>query len=179
MNNLNEENKNYLTLVDQAEGAYLKREYLEAFLIQSCVIEGVVKNYAAAKLVTELGQSATLKEKFKNFELVRLIDDLLLAGKIPADLYESLNKYRKKRNEVIHGLLEYEDKDKLDQELKEAYKQGVEMKVTIVDGMSRELAQGISLPELEAQVQGLMLDIEKLNPGMWEKMLKNIKSLLP
>lgn len=104
MINLAEENKNYQVLVNKSEGAFLKEEYLEAFLIQSCIIEGVIKNYAEAKLNPELSQSIMLKDKFKNFEFARLIDDLLLAGKIPADLYENLNNYRKKTSLHINYL---------------------------------------------------------------------------
>ena len=106
---ITKENKNYQHLVDQAEGAFLKKDFLEAFLIQSCVIEGVLKNYASMKLSSLATQSSVFKKKLDNFEFSRLIDDLFAVGKISDELYENLDKYRKKRNEVIHKLLEYED----------------------------------------------------------------------
>src|SRR3989344_3770639 len=68
------ETKNYERLVNQAEGAFLKEEYLEAFLIQSCIIEGVLKNYASKKLSSIISQTDALKSKFENFEFARLID---------------------------------------------------------------------------------------------------------
>ena len=82
---LNEENKNYHSLVDQAEGAFLKREYLEAFLIQSCVIEGIVKNYSLAKLDVQISASQNLEKKLKNSDLAKLMDILFFAGKISVE----------------------------------------------------------------------------------------------
>lgn len=170
MPSLTEENKNYQELINAAEGAYLKRDYLEAFLIQSCVIEGVIKNYASAKLTIEINRSPALKEKFKNFELARLTDDLLLAGKISSRLYEDLSNYRKKRNDVIHRLLEYTDKDELEKSLKEAYESGKQMKGLIVDDMTKESPSGDTLAELEAELKKLMTEIESVQPGFWERM---------
>ncbi len=104
--NLNKENKNYKNLVDQAEGAFLKKEFLEAFLIQSCVIEGILKNYASVKLSHLFTECLIFKNKINSFEFAKLTDTLFAAGKINKTLYENINKYRKTRNDVIHKLLE-------------------------------------------------------------------------
>lgn len=149
------ENKNYKHLVDQAEGAYLKREYLEAFLIQSCIIEGILKDYAFKKLSPLISQSNTLEKKFKSFELARLIDELFITGKIEKTLYEKLNTYRIKRNDVIHGLLDYVDKTKLDDELREVYESGRYMKGFIVDDMSKATEGGTTITELDALIESL------------------------
>ena len=42
--------RNYKNLVARAEKAFNTGEYLEAFLIQSCVLEGILKDYASKKL---------------------------------------------------------------------------------------------------------------------------------
>ena len=83
----NDRQKNYRYFVDQAEEAFFKKNFLEAFLIQSCVIEGVLKDYASTKLAPALELSTALKKKSKNFEFARLIDELLLTVKINRDLY--------------------------------------------------------------------------------------------
>jgi hypothetical protein len=178
MINLTKENKNYQSLVDEAEKAFLQKDYLEAFLIQSCVIEGVIKNYSEAKLERELSQSSVLKEKFKNFELARLADDLLLAGKIPAELYENLNNYRKKRNEVTHNLLEYTDKSFLDQELRSAYESGRQMKGLIVDDLAKGIRPSLTRAEIEAHISYLTSQLEELDPGISARMAKEVKPQL-
>lgn len=177
MLNLTSENKNYQDLVNRSEGAFLRKDYLEAFLLQSCVIEGVVKNYAEATLHSELAKSRILKEKFKNFEMARLIDDLFLAKKLTPELHEDLNKYRKKRNEVVHHLLELENEVTLDEELKEAYEAGRQMKGWIVENLTKETTPGITLAELEAQIADLMVQIEEIGPGTIDRMFGKINSV--
>ncbi|MEK7104354.1 MAG: hypothetical protein AAB842_03070 [Patescibacteria group bacterium] len=156
------ETKNYEHFLKEAEGSFLKEKYLEAFLIQSCIVEGVLKEYAAKKLLSIISQNPALENKFKNFELARLTDELLIAGKIEKDLYEKLSKYRKKRNDVIHGLLKHESREKLDEELKEAYVLGKNMKGFIVDNMNEEIGGGLSVVELEAQVNALLVQLREL-----------------
>lgn len=172
---LNKENKNYRNLVNQAEGAFLKKEFLEAFLIQSCVIEGVLKNYASVKLSHLSSQSSIFRNKLENFEFARLVDNLFAAGKISQDLYENLDKYRKKRNDVIHKLLEYEDQGRLDQELQEVYRLDKDMKGFIVEDMTKEM-KGQSVAELEAEITNLMSQLKilhsqlkEINPNLAEK----------
>ena len=164
---LSEENKNYQHLLDEAEGAYLKQEYLEAFLIQSCIIEGVVKNYAAEKLDYIIVGNNLLKDKFDNWDVSRLVDSLLIAGKIDSFLYKKLNDYRKKRNNVIHDLLSHEDKNLLDGELKSAYELGKEMKGFIVDDMSKGIGDA-TVSELNGQINDLLSTIVYLQKELIE-----------
>lgn len=158
-------NKNYKDLVRLAERAFSEEKYLEAFLIQSCVIEGVLKEYAIKKLSSIISQSSVLQKKFKNFEsvkLAKLTDDLFISGKIKKDLYENLNSYRQKRNHVIHHLLEDDDKEKLTKELKRVYNLGKHMKGFIVDDMSNEIQGKLTVTQLEAQVDMLLFQIRQL-----------------
>ena len=150
--NSTKEQKNYRLLVSQAEDAFNNGKYLEAFLIQSCVFEGVVKNYVFSMLKPIFEATPDLKQKSKNFEMARLTDELFLAGKIKKDLYENLNKYRKKRNEVIHKILKYKNKKQFEKELKEAYRLGVDMKVFIVEEMVK-MRKGKTSAELSAKME--------------------------
>src|SRR3989338_5926543 len=116
------EEKNYRKLVERAELSFSDKRYLEAFLIQSCLIEGVIKSFAFLFLKPIFESHPDLKQKSNSFELARLIDELFMAGKINNKLYENLNKYRKKRNQVIHQILKFKDEKIFEQELKATYK---------------------------------------------------------
>ena len=154
----NDRQKNYRYFVDQAEEAFFKKNFLEAFLIQSCVIEGVLKDYASTKLAPALERSTALKKKSKNFEFARLIDELLLTGNINRDLYENLSKYKKKRNDIVHNILKHDDKKILNKELKEAYKLGRHMKGFVVDEMVK-LRKGRTLAELSAKQEAVLQEV--------------------
>ena len=139
---------NYDVLVKKAEYAYSTGEYLQAFLLQSCIIEAVIKDYSDLKLSILVSRSDVLKNKFESFELARLMDELFIAGKISKDLYEQLSAYRKKRNTVTHQILKYgEESSILEQELKAAYESGKSMKGFIVEDMIRS-KEGKSMEEL-------------------------------
>ena len=161
MPNLNEENQNYKELVDQAEGAFLKKEYLEAFLVQSCVIEGVLKNFIKHSFETLIQESPSFANKIENFEFSRSIDDLYASKKIDVRLYENLNKYRKKRNDVVHRLLEHHNESQLNRELKDAYKVGKTMSGFIVDTMTKE-QHGLTAAETAVTIDSLLSQIAEL-----------------
>lgn len=167
MLNLNEENKNYKELVDQAEGAFLKKEYLEAFLIQSCVIEGVLKNFIRHSFETLIRESTSFANKIENFEFSRSIDDLYASKKIDVHLYENLNKYRKKRNDVVHRLLEQHDEKQLNTELKSTYEIGKTMSGFIVDTMIKE-QNGLTVAETTVIIDNLLYQVAGLQKQLAE-----------
>ncbi len=150
--NSTQEQKNYRVLVGKAEQAFREGDYLEAFLLQSCVFEGVMKNYAFSVLEPIFNASADLKRKSKNFEMARLTDELFLAGKIKKELYENLNSYRAKRNKVVHKILKYKSDKQFKKELKETYRSGVDMKVFIVEEMVK-MRKGKTTAELSAKME--------------------------
>ena len=84
--------------------------------------------------------------------MARLIDELFMAGKINNKLYENLNKYRKKRNQVIHQILKFKDEKVFEKELKEAYRLGRDMKGFIVEEMV-EGKKGKTTSELSAKFE--------------------------
>jgi len=175
--NSTQEQKNYRALVDKAEQAFRNGNYLEAFLIQSCVFESVVKSYALLMLDSIFSANADLKRKSKNFEMARLTDELFLAGKIKKDLYENLNSYRAKRNKVIHKILKYKSDKQFEKELKEAYGFGVDMKVFIVEEMVK-MRKGKTLSELaarqEAILQEVMVEMPKAISREFSPMLRKL-----
>ncbi len=145
--------KNYRALTNKAEKAFAEKEYLQAFLLQSCIFEGVVKSYATIKLAGVMGRSEELKRKFANFELARLIDELFIAGMINKGLYEQLSEYRKRRNSVTHQILQYGDKSKsLEKGLKATYVSGRKMKGSILDDLIRS-KKGKTMTEVGAELE--------------------------
>lgn len=154
----NNREKNYRYFVDQAEKAFFEKKFLEAFLIQSCVIEGVLKDYASTKLAPAVERSTILKKKSKNFEYARLLDELFLTGNINKDLYENLSKYKKKRNDIVHNILRHDDKKTLNKELKDIYKLGRHMKGFIVDEIVK-LRKGRTLAELSAKQEAVLQEV--------------------
>src|SRR3989338_2423402 len=146
------EEKNYRKLVEKAELAFLEKRYLEAFLIQSCLIEGVIKSFAYLFLKPIFESHPDLKQKSNSFELARLIDELFMAGKNNNKIYEKLNKYIKKRKQVIHQILKFKDEKIFEKELKEAYKLGRDMKGFIVEEMV-EGRKGKTTSEISAKLE--------------------------
>ena len=150
--------KNYRTLVDKAEKAFQERRYLEAFLIQSCVFESVIKDYARQFLQPIFESQQDLQRKSNNFEIARWIDELFIAGKINKELYGSLNTYRKKRNQVIHQILSFKDVRAFEKELKDAYRSGLKMKVFVVEEMVKK-KKGETSAELTAKLERVLGEI--------------------
>lgn len=84
--------------------------------------------------------------------MARLTDELFLAGKIKKELYENLNSYRAKRNEIIHRILKCKGEKQFEKELKVAYQLGVGMKVFIVEEMMR-MHKGRTISEISAKLE--------------------------
>ncbi len=150
------ERRNYNVLVEKAEQAFNQKEYLQAFLLQACVFEAVIKSYASLKMEAVVNRSEHLRGKFKNFELARITDELFIAGKISKELYEQLSLYRKRRNDVMHQILKYGDKSKnLERGLKMVYESGRTMKGSIVDDIMSS-RKGKTRTEVVAELEAFL-----------------------
>lgn len=169
------EQKNYRRLVEKAEAAFTDGRYLEAFLIQSCLFESVIKDFSTLSLKPIFEAHPNLKQKSANFELARLIDELFIASKIPKDLYQNLDEYRKKRNKVIHQILRFDSPKKFERELKDAYKSGTEMKGFIVDEMierKKGMTHSQLVAKLERNMQEFTAEANIVIPKSIDKMMK-------
>jgi len=159
----NKNNTNYIRLVEEAESAFNNNEYLKAFLIQSCVIESVLKEYALLKLLPIISQSSVFEKSFNGYRSVILADTLFASEKIDSHLYENLNTYRKRRNEVMHKILKFNNIDELNKNIKEAYILGKGMKGFIVDDMNKEITiKEVTSIELQSQINALLFQIQQL-----------------
>ncbi|HRH25197.1 MAG TPA: hypothetical protein PLQ20_02575 [Candidatus Paceibacterota bacterium] len=110
-------------LINNIEGSRLKKQFLEAFLLQSAFIEGLLKklvennffsNVTLPVLMQQLkDETKTLenkyiekiKEKLLRQSLYEIIEHLETSGVIGKDLKKKLHEYRESRNAVLHDLV--------------------------------------------------------------------------
>lgn len=119
-------------LSDHIKGSYLKRQHLEAFLVQSAYIEGLLKILADYSFWEEVSDKllegnkimTELRIKIRKLGLNELINFLHKASLINDNQKKVLHKYREKRNQVLHDLVLEISEEKFDKELREVCKLG-------------------------------------------------------
>lgn len=109
-------------LIDNIEGSRLKKQFLEAFLLQSAFIESLLKKLVeddffsnitykvmseeyAKKNFSESKQISFIKEKLIRQNLYEIIDYLAKVDAIDGELKKKLHAYRESRNGVLHDLV--------------------------------------------------------------------------
>lgn len=115
-------------LNNEAQGNFLysgeEKRYLEAFLLQNCLLEGISKEFAILSIKKSLNNPKRIIEKKKeNYNFDTAINDLYILGAINDEEFENLHKYRKDRNRFVHRLIK-EDFKNLNNVLREVYKRG-------------------------------------------------------
>lgn len=101
-----------------------EKKYLEAFLIQSCLLEGALKEFAISSIQKKISKPEEIvKKKKENYNFDTAIDDLYILGFINNREFTNLHKYRQDRNRYIHRLIKEDFKD-LNKVLKNAYRRG-------------------------------------------------------
>ncbi len=121
-----------IELVNHIKGSYLKKEYLEAFLVQGAYIEGLLKLVAdyhywkevSDKIIAGNRIIKELRQRIKRFNLNELIDFLFKCGIINQNQKQELHQYREKRNDVLHDLVRKISKEEFDKELRSACELG-------------------------------------------------------
>lgn len=103
-------------LARRADRLFGHHDYLEAFLLQSCFIEGVVKILAGVCL------GIAEKESTK-MSVSKILDSLLSKNKIGLRSKNDLREYIQLRNKVVHDILTY-DKRENDVTVKKMYQSG-------------------------------------------------------
>jgi len=127
-------------LKERIKGCQLKREYLEAFLLQGAYIEGIIKQLVELWIYMQMRkenkshnykkfEDAILK-RAKRYGLYDMVEILFDMGNITDAERKKLHTYRDKRNEVIHSLLTKIKSQNLDDELIESLKLGDEIMTT-------------------------------------------------
>ncbi len=119
-------------LVDHIQGSYLKEQYLEAFLVQSAYIEGLIRvfaDYQYWQKVTEKKKKkdpviVELRRRIEKYNLSELIYFLFRSNLIDVDQKNILNGYKEKRNIVMHDLVKQIAASEFTKELKTACELG-------------------------------------------------------
>lgn len=157
-------------------GSHLMRHNLEAFLIQSAYLEGLLKDitdYHFFSLIFSLTQGkfstvgdnlyGAIKHIIEKYTFAELSDFLKREDKISNEEQTKLNEYRQKRNKILHDLLKQSASPTFDNELIDAYNLGK----TILDSN-------------EFKYMDSMLDkIEKIREDKKRTLDNNKTALLP
>ena len=128
-------------LNNKAQGDFLysgeDKRYIEAFLIQSCLLEGILKKFAILTIQKNSDNpEKIIKKKIENYNFDTAIDDLYLLKVIQEKEFEALHKYRKDRNHYMHRLIE-ENFENLNKGLKEAYRRGCPLVKEILEKLKK------------------------------------------
>jgi hypothetical protein len=140
-------------LRNHIKGSHLMGHDLEAFLIQSAYLEGLLKRIADYHLFSQT-EGKTYKDKLlvaikddvEKYSLFDLIDLLERGGIITKEEAKALDNYRKKRNSVLHDLLRKSSSSTFDQEMKDVYVIGEKVmdskEFKDMEEMSEEMEKG-------------------------------------
>jgi len=119
-------------LQNQFRGSFLKRQYLEAFAIQSAYIEGLIMLYYELSLAVELDDSTGSKKLLKQYidvfdgrvGIAQVIKMLVGAEMLTKEEGKTLDGYRIKRNKTLHQLLAEFHRSEFEETLKQTYQIG-------------------------------------------------------
>ncbi len=119
-------------LINHIKGSYLKKQYLEAFLVQSAYIEGLLKIFTDYSYWNEVSEKIALgsplinelRKRIKKYGLNELIDFLFKSKLIDDDQKNLLHEYRAKRNDVLHDLVRQISGSEFERELEVACELG-------------------------------------------------------
>jgi acetate kinase len=132
-------------LTNHIEGSFLKRQFLEAFLVQSAYIESLLKLYADYIFFNATdGKSYddkvlnVLRGNVERYNLNDLISFFYKADLISKDQRKLLDSYRARRNKVLHDLIKEIRNDAFEKELEDICKTGTAI---IEDSKFKKIAE--------------------------------------
>jgi hypothetical protein len=118
-------------LKDQITGSFLKKQYLEAFAIQSAYIEGLIKLHFDMKYLVSVASISDpppfllrMKRDFDKAPISKILTILKDSGNLSQENFELIQRYQRKRNETLHQLLDQFHAVDFEKTLEETYKLG-------------------------------------------------------
>ena len=96
--------------------------HIEAFLLQTALLEGVLVSYGLKLLDGKANLSALRGKRSKWYGYDNAINDLYLLGAINTEEFKKLEQFKAKRNEYIHNLLS-EDTEVVESKVLRIYKE--------------------------------------------------------
>lgn len=142
-------------LIDHIQGSFLKRQFLESFLVQSAYIESLLKIYADYSYFIATGKKTDNKilnvvsGNIDKFSLNDLVKFLYKADLISQEQRDLLNIYRDRRNRMLHNLIKEIQNNDFEKELKEICEKGNEIIESKEILEIAELVDYIELPQDE------------------------------
>ncbi len=116
-------------LKERIENYGQKNLLLEAFVLQSAYIESLIKLFVETKLSLSIRDAdpailAALRKRIVQYNLSELIKLLFDSEWLPKEKRGLFDRYRNKRNEVLHDLLKQISSNDFDNEMKIVYDDG-------------------------------------------------------
>lgn len=134
-------------LYNRAEGhnLYYDKEneetrHIEAFLLQTALMEGVLVNYGLKLLESRTDLCALKGKRGKWYGYDNAINDLYLLGAINTEEFKKLEQFKAKRNEYIHNLLSKELKN-IETEVYKVYENYKNLVLDMIAKLEKKLSK--------------------------------------
>lgn len=121
-------------LTNHIQGSFLKKQYLEAFLVQSAYIESLLKLYIDYNFFIQTkGESftnkmlGTFRESVERYGMAQVVSFLHKSQLINDEQKKLLDSYRVRRNKVMHDLLKEISDLRFEEELEAVCRKGTEI----------------------------------------------------
>lgn len=96
--------------------------HIEAFLLQTALLKGVLVKYGLRLLEGRNDLSALRGKRNRRYGYDNAINDLYLLGEVNTEEFKQLEQFKAKRNECIHNLLS-EDTEVVENKVLHIYKE--------------------------------------------------------
>ena len=114
--------------------------HIEAFLLQTALLEGVLVSYGLKLLEDKTGLSALKGKRNKWYGYDNAINDLYLLEAIDTDEFKKLEQFKAKRNEYIHNLLS-EDTEAVEGKVLRIYKEYDELVWDMIQCLEKKVGK--------------------------------------
>jgi len=159
-------------LVNHIKGSFLKRQYLEAFLVQSAYIESLLKLYADFIFFKATSGGSydnpilnELKNRIGKYSLNDLISLFRKSSEITKEEFDLMNSYRIKRNKILHDLVKEIRNPDFEKELELVCEKGNKVIEDKKFNQIAELIENFIEPKVEEKTKTLFKDSKQVDEG--------------
>lgn len=112
--------------------------HIEAFLLQTALLEGVLVNYGLKLLEDRIDLNALRSKRGSWYGYDNAINDLYLLGAIDTKGFKDLEKFKAERNKYIHNLLS-EDTEIVEGKVLRIYKEYKDLVWKMIEQLERKI----------------------------------------
>jgi len=113
---------------------------IEAFLLQTAILEGVLVNLGLKSLEKKPELSALKGKRGKRYGYDNAINNLYLMGVINTEEFKQLEKFKAKRNDYVHNLLS-ENTEIVEDKVLRIYREYDGLVLKIIDRFRRKIGK--------------------------------------